>query len=365
MRTQNNTSKKPPRVLFICGSMNQTTQMHKIAEELCRIVPEAECAFTPYYTTSVSELFRRWGWMEFTILGNRIAKRALQYCSAKELAIDFHGMRGPYDLVATCADLIIPRNIRHARIILVQEGMTDPEGVAYKIAQKFRFLPRWMASTSMMGLSGSYTKFCVASEAYKKLFIRKGAPANKIIVTGIPNFDDCAEHLNNNFPHRNYFLVCTSDLRETFMSENRKKFILRAIELAAGRQILFKLHPNENFERAMREIEQYAPGSLVYTEGNTDDMIANCSAFLTHYSSTVYVALALGKEVYCDLDLEGLKRLLPVQNRSAAKNIAMVCKEVLETVAEQEQPKVITYSFARRPFEWVRTYYRGLRAVSE
>src|SRR5439155_9040239 len=103
----------------------------------------------------------------------------------------------------------------------------------------------------------------------------------KIVVTGIPNFDDCAKHVHNGFPHRDYFLVCTSDMRETFMPENRKKFIGRAVGLARGRQILFKLHPNENWDRATKEIEQYAPGSLVFTTGNTDELIANCSGFLT------------------------------------------------------------------------------------
>ena len=337
------TSTSRGRILFICGSMNQTTQMHQIAQEL----PEYEHYFTPYYSDGLLGLFQKWGWLEFTILGNKIASRSLNYFERNNLKIDLHGVSAPYDLVFTCADLIVPKNVRKSPIILVQEGMTDPENWVYKLVHTFRFLPRWIASTSMMGLSGRYTRFCVASETYRDLFIGKGAPAEKLVVTGIPNFDDCAKHLINNFPHKDYLLVTTSDMRETFMPENRKKFIEKAVRLSQGRQIIFKLHPNENWERARREIEQYAPGALIYTEGNTDHMIANCSAFLTHYSSTVYVALALGKEVHCDLDVEELRRLLPVQNRSGAKNIAGVARTVIEEALERVQVKRIPRGFSR------------------
>ncbi|SRR5579883_869976 len=355
-------SEKAGRILFICGSMNQTTQMHKIAQEL----PEYEHAFTPYYTDGVLERLRRWGWLNFTILGQRSAGRALNYLHENELEVDYQGKAGNYDLVLTCADLIIPHNIREKPIILIQEGMTDPENWVYKLVRHSHILPRWVASTSMMGLSGYYARFCVASEAYRQLFIRKGAPGHQIVVTGIPNFDDCAKHLENNFQHKDYFLVCTSDMRETFMPENRKGFIEKAVRLANGRQLLFKLHPNENWERATKEIEQYAPGSLVYTSGSTDHMIANCSGFLTHYSSTVYVALALGKEVHCDLDVKELRKLLPLQNWSAAKNIARVCREVLAEAAEQRmQSSAITYNFSRNPLQWARAFYRGLRTSAE
>jgi hypothetical protein len=37
-----------------------------------------------------------------------------------------------------------------------------------------------------------------------------------------------------------------------------------------------RLHPLENVRRATREINQYVPGAMVLSEGNTDHMIANC-----------------------------------------------------------------------------------------
>ena len=65
-------------------------------------------------------------------------------------------------------------------------------------------------------------------------------------MTGIPNFDDCRRFLRNDFPHRDYVLVCTSDARETLKRDDREAFLQRAVEIAAGRPLVFKLHPNEN-----------------------------------------------------------------------------------------------------------------------
>jgi hypothetical protein len=179
----------------------------------------------------------------------------------------------------------------------------------------------------------------VASEGYKGFFVRKGADPAKLIVTGIPNFDNCKRYLDNNFPYRNYVLVCTSDIRETYKYENRKKFIRRSLRIADGRQLIFKLHPNENVRRAEKEINRFAPGALVFSTGNTEEMIANCDVLITRYSSTVYVGLALGKEVYSDFDVDELRRLTPVQNGSAARNIAQVCRGMLGTAESRVYDK--------------------------
>ncbi len=68
----------------------------------------------------------------------------------------------------------------------------------------------------------------------------------------------------------------------------------------------------------------------MFATGSAEEMIANCHTFVTRYSSTVFVALALGKEVVCDLDVEMLKRLLPLRHGQAAQNVAAVCRELLE-----------------------------------
>ena len=314
------------RIMFICGSMNQTTQMHQISRQLS----DYEHSFSPYYCDGVDELLRRLGLMEFTIIGHKLAGRCRQYLEDHGLPIDYQARNGPYDLVVTCSDVYVQKNIRDRRIVLVQEGITDPETFAFHLVTRFRFLPLWFAGTAATGLSDAYRKFCVASEGYRDFFVRKGARAGKIVVTGIPNFDDCGRYRANNFPHRHYVLVCTSPLREVFRGEDRGAFIRQAVAIAGGRQLIFKLHPNENARRATREISRYAPGATVFTTGSAEEMIANCDVLITRYSSTAFVGLALGKETHSDFDMDELRRLTPVQNGSAALNIANVCRQLLE-----------------------------------
>jgi|HubBroStandDraft_3_1064219.scaffolds.fasta_scaffold78931_2 hypothetical protein len=318
------------RILFICGSLNQTTQMHQIAREL----PEHEHAFTPYYGHGTIELLRRAHLLEFTVLGYKLRRRCLDYLARHGLPIDLHGRGGDYDLVLSCSDLIVPRNIRRRRVVLVQEGILDPAGLPFRLCRSLPFLPLWIAGTSTTGMSGRYERFCVASEGYRDLFIRNGAPADRVVVTGIPNFDDCRRFERNDFPHRHFVLVCSSDARETLkLGDDRRSFVARCVEIAAGRQLIFKLHPNENKQRARREIASWAPGALVYGDGSAEEMIANCDVLITQYSSTVFVGLALGKEVHSYFDLAELHRLMPLQNHSAAGNIAAVCRELLEAEA--------------------------------
>jgi hypothetical protein len=198
--------------------------------------------------------------------------------------------------------------------------MTDPENLMFYLAKYLGF-PRYLASTSTTGLSDAYKLFFVASEGYKKLFIKKGVNPNKIIVTGIPNFDNVDKLLQNDFPLKNYVLVATSDSRETFKYENRKKFIQESLKIAGGRQLIFKLHPNENIKRATKEINKYAPHALVYSEENIDHMIANCDVLITKYSSVVYIGIALGKEVYSYFNIDTLKELSPIQNNGSSAEI--------------------------------------------
>ena len=140
--------------------------------------------------------------LDFSVLGGQFRERTIKYLKTNDLNIDFKGILHEYDLVFTCSDLITPRNILDKNVVLVQEGMTDPENFMYHLVRTLK-LPRWLASTSTTGLSDAYDKFCVASEGYKDLFISKGVKAEKICVTGIPNFDNCKKYLDNDFPHKN------------------------------------------------------------------------------------------------------------------------------------------------------------------
>jgi hypothetical protein len=125
-------------------------------------------------------------------------------------------------------------------------------------------------------------------------------------------------------------LVSTSPLREIFQGEDREAFLRKAVEIAGGRKLIFKLHPNENVERATREIRRHVPEAMVFTTGSAEEMIANCDVLITRFSSTAFVGIALGKETYSDFDMDELRRLMPVQNNSAALNIANVCRRFLE-----------------------------------
>jgi len=315
------------KILFVCGSLNQTTQMHQIARELPS--RSFDCFFTPYYVDGPLELCRRLRLLDMTVAGPPLANRCLEYLYKHQLPVDRGGARHRYDLVFTCQDLVVQRNIRGVKVVLVQEGMTDPEKLGFHLVRRFRFLPRWLAGTASTGLSDLYDRFCVASEGYRDLFIEHGVRAEKLIVTGIPNFDDCERYLRNSFPHRDYLLACTSDARETFKLHSRRRFLDKVIRLAAGRQIIFKLHPAENWARATTEVLRVAPDALVYTHGSAEEMVANCRVLLLEYSSLAYVGLALGKEVHSEFPIDSLRRLVPIQNRRAASLIAQVGLELL------------------------------------
>ena len=324
-----------PRILFIGGTINHTTQLHQVAAQL----PEFEHAFTWYYCDGVLELFRKLGWLESTALGDKLRARCLAYLQSRGLPLDLGGARGDYDLVITCSDMAVPKNVRGCSLVLLQEGMTDPEDLIFRLVRALR-LPPWLAITSSAtSLSHAYHRFCVASEGYREHFVKKGARPDTLVVTGIPNFDDCQRYRKNTFPHHGFLLVCSSDIRETARWEDRPRFIRDVVALAAGRPIIWKLHPNENVLRARAELGALAPEALVYEAGCAEEMIANCTVLVTQYSSTAYVGLALGKEVHSFFDVAELRRLCPLQNGGvSAARVADVCRELLQ--AQERRPIV-------------------------
>ena len=320
------------KILLIGGSLNQTSMMHAIANAL----PDCDTFFTPFYSDGFLDYLNKAGLLDFCPIGDGGPSKRLtvEYIRDQKLPVDYGGLQRPYDLVITCTDIYVQQNIRRSRIVLVQEGMTDPETFMYRIVKKLR-LPRYLASTSTYGLSDNYVKFCVASQGYRDFFTRKGVNPGKIVVTGIPNYDHLQKYCDNDFPHRGYVLVATSDARETYKWDNRKKFIAQCVEIAAGKQLIFKLHPNEKIQRATREINKYAPGALVYSRGPTEAMIANCDTLITQYSTVVYTGLALDKNVFSYFDVDELRRLTPIQNNgTSAENIARVCRSVMNDPSE-------------------------------
>jgi len=317
----------PEHILLIGGSLNQTTMMHQIASQL----EGQHCTFAPAYADGPVGALARAGLLYFTILGGRRRNESLRYLQEHHLPIDLDGTAHRYDLVVLGTDLVIPHNVRTSRLVLVQEGITEPESWTFALVKKLK-LPLFLANTAATGLSDAYDVFCVASNGYRDLFIRKGVRPEKIVVTGIPNFDNLEHCQQNDFPHQDFVLVATTPLRESFRPDDRVQFIHHARQIAAGRPLIFKLHPGEYIRRAVREIRRHAPEALILTEGNINPMIANCAVLITQTSSVTFVGLALNKEVHSYLDLEALRRLVPVQNGGAsAAHIAGICKRVLST----------------------------------
>ena len=208
--------------------------------------------------------------------------------------------------------------------------MFTPENWRYHLVRRFG-LPHYIADTGMMGLSHKYDHFCVAGEGFKEIFSERGIPASKMSATGIPNFDNFAAELGENpIKEEGFVLGATSALRESYKYENRKAFIKKTRSLANGRPIIFKLHPNENYERANAEIKKIIPEATVYTDININYFIARCNAMVTKYSSVIMVALALDKKVYSDLPEHQLMKLKPIQNGGrSAERIAAICKTYL------------------------------------
>ena len=103
--------------------------MHQVAREL----PEHEHAFTPYYCDGLLERARRRGLAEFTVAGEKLAGRCFNYLRREGLDVDYRGRRGPYDLVVSCSDLVVQGNLRGTPLVVVQEGILDPEGWEYRL----------------------------------------------------------------------------------------------------------------------------------------------------------------------------------------------------------------------------------------
>jgi len=321
------------KALYLIGSPNQTTQMHGIAQLL---EDEYEPYFSQLYYDGWMRGFYEWlirnKLLKTTIVQGHIKDKADRYLAQHRLQNDFENrvFGHDYDLIVCCSDIIVPWNLlAKTKSVFVQEGMTDPLNLWARLVKKFTNFPILTIRTALNGMNNVCDVYCVASPGYAEHFAKIGVDKDKLIVTGIPNFDNIEKLRNNSFPHRGYVLVATTDMRETFRPDNRKKFIKHATRIAAGRPMFFKFHPNENMERATAEVKKWAPpGTVIYTSGNTEEMIANCVELITQYSTVAYVGLALGIPVHSYFDVEDLKRKLPIQNGGvSARRIADICRQ--------------------------------------
>jgi len=324
------------KILLLTGSMNQTTQMLKIAEEL---KPDYDCWFSQAFSDNplINFLTDHTSLLNKTIIAHPFRKAAEQYIMARGYPVDYRARRQAYDLVLFCSDLIVPRRLRKTRTVWIQEGMIDRMTGWSRLVHRLRLPPVLCCNTSLNGSRNICDLYCAASQGYRQHLAYMGTDLRKIIVTGMPNYDHAGAYRHNSFPHRDYVMVATTDMRETARRENRPRFIRDCVAIAGGRPLLFRLHPNEDHDRATAEIKKYAPeGTLVYTEGNTHEMIANCCELITQYSTVVYTGIALGKKVHSWFDLEQLYALAPLQNGGcSARNIARACRQLLEFTGEK------------------------------
>ena len=307
--------------------------MHQIASAL----NEYDCFFSQAYSNNkLIRLALNSGWLETTILGYKLKARADDYLKKHNLKNDYAASvyNNQYALVVCCTDLIIDKSLKKTKTVFVQEGMTDPVTKFGKVIHKLGLPPLLAKNTAFNGSTNICDIYCAASEGYKEQFAQFGTDPKKIFVTGIPNYDNVHAYLNNDFPHHGYVLVATSDLRETFNKDDREQFIANCVKIANGRQLIFKLHPNEVKERAIEEIKKWTPSdTLVFTEGNTDHMIANCDELFTQYSTVVYTGIVLGKKVHSYFDLDDLYKKVPLQNGGRS---AVIIADLIRTYVEHE-----------------------------
>ncbi len=300
--------------------------MHQIAREL----PGLDCWFSQVFTDNrlLNFIIKHSTLANGTALAGQLRSNSEKYMLQHGLQMDYGAVKNTYDLVVYCSDLLIPLRMRRHKTIWVQEGMVDRATIISKLVKALKLPPALPGNTSLNGSTNICDVYCVASAGYKDFFATMGTARKKIVVTGIPNYDDLEKFRINDFPYQDYVMVATTDMRETFRIEDRPAFIKKAVELAAGRRLLFKLHPNEDFKRAEREIRTWAPkDTLIFTSGNTNEMIANCSELITQYSTVVFTGIALGKKVHSWFDVDELEKLMPIQNGgTSAKNIAAICR---------------------------------------
>lgn len=324
--------------------------MHQISDHL----PEFDAYFSQYFGNHpIIRTTTELGWYDYSILGKgQFKKNADSYLEEHQLKNDYRGeaYNNKYDLAFLCNDLIVPKIVRNTKSIWVQEGMIDRMTKWAKVVHRLK-LPRYLAlGTSLNGSSNMCDIFCVASEGYKEHLIKMGTEAEKIIVTGIPNFDDPDTYRKNDFPEKDYVLVATSDIREVLGKDDRISFLHHCKEIVGNRKVIFKLHPNEERERAVKEIHSIFPeDTLVLSDGNTNEIIANCTELITQYSTVVYTGIQLGKKVHSYFDKDELDRLCPVDTKGTS---AKIIAEIGRQYAAYDGDSISFLRKYRKDLEW-------------
>ena len=139
-----------PRVLFICGSPNQTGQMVQVAEAL----PEVEAWFTSLLLGRLIHLAMVKGDILEQCDQRPQAPRHLRRRAERQrAAIDLGAERNEYDLWVCPNDAVVPPGSAETPWVLVQEGIMEQPNWRTWVWRYTRLMPRPLATTAVFGLS--------------------------------------------------------------------------------------------------------------------------------------------------------------------------------------------------------------------
>ena len=137
-------SERRQKVLFVCGSLNQTTQMHQIARELPGMRARVHAV-----------LLRRAARVGAARRARGVHRRRAQAraplprlpARARACPSTSGAGAGRTTSSSTARTSSCRASCAARRVVLVQEGILDPEGWEYRLWRRLPFLPRWMAGT--------------------------------------------------------------------------------------------------------------------------------------------------------------------------------------------------------------------------
>lgn len=106
------------KILFIGGSLNQTTIMHHISLHLSGF----DCYFNPFCGDGLIKWMSYKGMLDFTVMGGNFRRQTDTHMKQHWLKVDFRDSTIHYELVVTSQDLIVQKNIIKKSIAIDYSG---------------------------------------------------------------------------------------------------------------------------------------------------------------------------------------------------------------------------------------------------
>jgi len=185
-------------------------------------------------------------------------------------------------------------------------------------------------------------EIAVWGDSSKKQLINEGAPKEKIIVTGAPQFDNLIE----------FNAKMEEDIKKEINLDTSKKYILfttqtlpymeeavrcvcKAVKSIPPLQLVIKTHPSEYSTKKYERIIKESGVDGILTKKYLHHLIKGCSAMLTVASTTGLEALIMRKPLIT-INLSGKPDIMPYAESGAAlgvykpENIKPAIKSMLE-----------------------------------